>query len=144
MTTQPVREGFHSVTPYLLIEEADRLIGFLREAFGADVLCRETREDGSVMHAELRIGDSMLMAGEATDEFGPMPMSLYLYVPDCDATYQQALEAGGASVFEVMDMPSGERYGGIRDPAGNIWWIATHVEDVPPAEQARRWREFQR
>lgn len=144
MKTQSARAGFHAVTPYLLIEGVDPLIRFLCEAFAAEALCRETRADGSVMHAELRIGDSMLMVGEATEEFGAMPMSIYLYVQDCDATYQQALEAGGVSVFEVMDMPSGERYGGVRDPTGNIWWIATHVEEVTPAEQARSWREFQR
>ncbi len=73
-----------------------------------------------------------------------MPTSIYLYVPDCDTVYQQALAAGGVSVFEMMDLPSGERYGGVKDPFGNIWWIATHVEDLSPEEQERRWREFKR
>lgn len=144
MKTEPIRDGFGTVTPYLLVERADRLIKFLCDAFVASVLCREVRPDGSIMHSELLVGDSMLMLGEANDEFGPMPTSIYLYVPDCDAIYQQALKAGGESVFEVMAMPSGERYGGVKDPAGNIWWVATHIEDVSPQEQERRWREFQR
>jgi PhnB protein len=144
MKSESTRDGFRTVTPYLLVEGADRLITFLCEAFAANVRCREARPDGSVMHSELRVGDSMLMLGEANDEFGPMPTSIYLYVPDCDSVYQQALKAGGNSVFELMDMPSGERYGGVKDPAGNIWWIATHIEDVSPEEQERRWREFRR
>lgn len=144
MKTEPIRDGFRTVTPYLLVERADRLIKFLCDAFAASVLCREVRPDGSIMHSELRVGDSMLMLGEANDEFGPMPTSIYLYVPDCDAIYQQALKAGGESVFEVMGMPSGERYGGVKDPTGNIWWVATHIEDVSPQEQERRWREFRR
>jgi PhnB protein len=114
------------------------------EAFTAEVLSCETRPDGTIMHAEVRIGDSMVMMGEANDDVGRMPMSLYLYVTDCDAVYRRALEVGGTSVCEVMNLPSGERYGGVKDPCGNIWWIATHVEDVPPEEQARRWRTFRR
>jgi PhnB protein len=92
----------------------------------------------------MRIGDSMLMLAETTSEFGPMPTSVYLYVLDCDTAYRQALEAGGVSVFDIMRLPSGERYGGVKDPCGNIWWIATHVEDLSPEEQERRWKEFKR
>jgi uncharacterized glyoxalase superfamily protein PhnB len=144
MTVKPIRDGFHTVTPYLLVQGVARLITFLTEAFTAEVLSRETRPDGTIMHAEVRVGDSMVMMGEASDEFGRMPTSIYLYVTDCDAVYRRALEVGGSSVFEIMNLPSGERYGGVKDPCGNIWWIATHVEDVPPEEQARRWLEFRR
>jgi len=91
---------------------------------------------------EMRIGDSMLMLADATAQFAAMPTSIYLYVTDSDAVYQSALHAGGVSIFPIMTLPSGERYGGIKDPAGNIWWVATHVEDVPPEEEERRWREF--
>ena len=143
MAANPIREGFHTITPYLLVEGAAQLLTFLPEAFGAQVLAKETRPDGTIMHAELRIGNSMLMMGEASSDFGPMPASIYLYVTDCDAVYERALQAGGTSVFGVMDLPSGERYGGVKDPCGNIWWIATHVEDLSPEEQARRWRAFQ-
>lgn len=144
MGVNPIREGFRTVTPYLFVAGAPRLLAFLHAAFDAESLAQEARPDGTVMHAELRIGDSMLMLAEASDEFGPMPTSIYLYVEDCDAVYQRALTAGGTSVFEIMTLPSGERYGGVKDPCGNIWWIATHVEDVPQEEQQRRWREFQR
>ena len=77
-----------------------------------------------------------------TEQFGPTPTSIYLYVADCDAVYQSALDSGGVSVFPIMTLPSGERYGGVKDSCGNIWWIATHVEDVPPDEEERRWKEF--
>ena len=142
MTVNPIREGFRSVTPYLFVTGAARLLEYLPAAFNAELLTHESRPDGAIMHAELRIGDSMLMMAEASDGFGPMTSSIYLYVIDCDSVYQQALKAGGTSVFEITTLPSGERYGGIKDPCGNIWWIATHVEDIPPEEQQRRWREF--
>jgi len=95
------------------------------------------------MHATIRVGDLMLMLADPTPpEFGAMPTSIYLYVPDCDAVYQRALESCGVSVFPMMTLPSGQRYGGIKDPCGNIWWVATQVEDVPPDEQERRWKQF--
>ncbi len=141
MTVNPIRDGFRAITPYLLIADATRLIDFVTAAFNGELLGRETRPDGTTMHAEMRVGDSMLMLGEASDR-PPMPSSIYLYVQDCDAVYQRALAAGGVSIFEMMNLPSGERYGGVQDPSGNIWWIATHVEDVAPEEQARRWANF--
>lgn len=144
MTLKPIRDGFHTAPPYFLAAGVGQLITFVSEAFEADVLGREMRPDGAIMHAEARIGDSMIMMGEASAEFGSMPTSIYLYVPDCDAVYRLALQAGGSSVFEIMDLPSGERYGGVKDPCGNIWWTATHVEDVSPEEQAISWSEFQR
>jgi uncharacterized glyoxalase superfamily protein PhnB len=142
MPTQPIREGFHALTPYLFAQGASRLIEFVSAAFGGEVTFRKSRPDGAVMHAEMRIGDSMLMLADVSAGFGPRPTSVYLYVPDCDAVFQSALQAGGVSVFPVMTLPSGERYGGIKDPSGNIWWVATHVEDVPPEEEDRRWKEF--
>ena len=144
MTVDPIREGFRAVTPYFFVEGAPRLIEFVVAAFDAQVVGLENRPDGTVMHAEIRINDSMIMMGEANDEFGPMPCSIYLYVTDCDSVYLRAIENGGVSVFEVMNLPSGERYGGVKDPCGNIWWIATHVEDLSQEEQEKRWREFKR
>ncbi len=84
----------------------------------------------------------MLMLADPTPEFGAMPTSIYLYVADCDAVYHRALSSNGVSVFPMMTLPSGQRYGGIKDPCGNIWWVATQVEDVSPDEQERRWKEF--
>ena len=142
MPARPIREGFHTLTPYLFAEGASRLIDFICAAFGGTVTFRKDRPDGSLMHCEIQVGDSMLMLGDATAEFGPMPASLYLYVNDCDAVFRSALDAGGVSVFPMMTLPSGERYGGIKDPCGNIWWVATHVEDVSAEEEDRRWKEF--
>ena len=142
MSVKPVRDGFHAITPYFFAQGADRLIDFISRAFAGEEVYRKARSDGSIMHAEMRIGDSMLMLGEAPAEFGSMPSSIYLYVSDSDAVFERALSAGGMSVFPVMTLPSGERYGGVKDPCGNIWWIATHVEDVSPEEEDRRWKEF--
>lgn len=143
MAVKPIRDGFHAVTPYLFAEGAPRLLRFISEALGGEESYRKERPDGSIMHVEMRIGDSMIMLGEAPDEFGPMPTSIYLYVTDSDATYEKALQGGGISVFPITTLPNGERYGGVKDPCGNIWWIASHVEDVSPEEEERRWKQFQ-
>ncbi len=142
MPTKPIPDGFHAVTPYLFAQGASRLIEFISAAFHGEVIFRQTRPDGAIMHATMRIGDSMLMLADPTPQFGPMPASIYLYVHDSDTVYHSALKAGGVSVFPIMTLPSGERYGGVKDPCGNIWWVATHVEDVPLDEQERRWKEF--
>jgi uncharacterized glyoxalase superfamily protein PhnB len=143
MSAKPIPDGFHAVTPYLFTQGAPRLIEFISAAFDGELTSRETRPDGGIMHATMRVGDSMLMLADATQPLGPMPASIYLYVHDCDAVYHSALNAGGVSVFPIMTLPSGDRYGGVKDPCGNIWWVATHVEDVPPEEQERRWKNFQ-
>lgn len=141
-TKNQIREGFHAITPYLFTHDASRLVDFIAKAFGGSETFRKTRPDGAVIHAEMRIGDSMLMLGEATPRFGPMPTSIYLYVTESNSVYRKALEAGGVSVFPIMTLPNGERYGGVKDVCGNIWWVASHVEDVPPDEEERRWKEF--
>jgi len=142
MSVKPIPDGFHAITPYLFAQGASRLIEFISTAFDGELRVRETRPDGAIMHATMRVGDSMLMLADPTPEFGPMLSSIYLYVTDCDTVYQRALSSGGISVFPMMTLPSGQRYGGIKDPCGNIWWVATQVEDVPPDEQERRWKEF--
>jgi PhnB protein len=142
MPTKPIPEGFHAITPYLFAKGASRLIKFISAAFEGELISDQRRPDGAVMHATMRVTDSMLMLADPTPEFGPMPSSIYLYVTDCDTVYQRALRSGGSSVFPMMTLPSGERYGGVKDPWGNIWWVATHAEDVPPEEQERRWKEF--
>ena len=141
MSVKPIPDGFHAVTPYLFAQGASQLIEFISAAFDGELIFRQTRPDGAIMHATMRIGDSMLMLADATPPFGPMTASIYLYVHDSDAVYHSALNAGGVSVFPIMTLPSGERYGGVKDPCGNIWWVATHVEDVPSEEQQRRWKE---
>jgi uncharacterized glyoxalase superfamily protein PhnB len=143
MSIKPIPEGFHAITPYLFAQGATQLIDFISAAFQGELIFQQRRPDGTVMHATMRIGDSMLMLADSTPEFDAMRSSIYLYVADCDAVYQRALDFGGVSVFPMMTLPSGERYGGIKDPCGNVWWVATHVEDVPPDEEERRWKEFQ-
>jgi PhnB protein len=139
MAVRPIPEGHHSVTPYLVVEGAARLLDFLKHAFGAEETSpRTSRPDGTIMHAEVRIGDSRVMLGEPMGEFKAMPASLYLYVNDCDAVYKRAMQAGAASVMEPADQFYGDRNAGVKDPSGNIWWVATHKEDVSPEEMKRR------
>ncbi len=138
MSVQRIPKGYHSVTPLLAVKGAARLIDFLKAAFGAEELYRFPAADGSVIHAELKIGDSVLMLGEAMKDCAPMPSSLYLYVPDADATYKAAMDAGAESLESPADQFWGDHVASVRDFAGNKWWIATHVEDVDSDELARR------
>lgn len=138
MTVKPIPEGHRTVTPYLVVPGVARLIECLKRAFGAEEVLRIARPDGGVMHAEVRIGDSIVMMGEPRTDAERMPGFIHLYVQDADATYRRALEAGATSVVEPADQFYGDRAGGVEDPAGNRWWIATHVEDVPPEELRKR------
>ena len=138
MAVKPIPDNYHSITPYLMAPGAARLIEFLKDAFGAVERERMTGPDGGVMHAEVRIGDSMVMLTDGGGDWKPMPTALYLYVNDADATYQRALAAGATSVMEPVTQFYGDRHGGVKDPSGNIWWIATHVEDVSPEELRKR------
>jgi PhnB protein len=138
MSVKSIPEGYHAVTPLLSVGGAARLIDFMKAAFGATEVYRFPAPDGSVMHAELRIGDSVLMMGEAMGDAPPMPIALYPYVNDADATYRKALDAGGESVEGPADRFWGDRVATVKDFAGNMWWIATHVEDVNTDEITRR------
>jgi PhnB protein len=138
MAVQPIPEGYHSVTPYLVVQGVDKLIDFLEQAFGAEERYRHRGPDGKTAHAEVQIGDSIVMMGEASALWKAMPATLYLYVNHVDATYKQAVQAGAKSLREPTDMFYGDRSGGVIDPFGNQWWMATHQEDVPPEELARR------
>jgi len=117
---KPIPEGFHAITPYLFAQGASRLIEFISAAFEGELIFQQKRPDGAIMHATMQIGDSMLMLADPGPRVGPMPTSIYLYVADCDAVYHRALSSGGVSVFPMMTLPSGQRYGGIKDPCGNI------------------------
>jgi uncharacterized glyoxalase superfamily protein PhnB len=138
MAVKPIPEGYHTVTPYLSVQGADKLIEFLQQAFATTEVERVMRPDGTIGHAEVRIGDSIVMLGEATAEWKPMPCAIYLYVEDADATYQRALQAGATSIMEPADQFYGDRSAGVQDPSGNYWWIATHQEDVSPEELQKR------
>lgn len=141
MAVKPVPEGYRTVTPYLVVPGIPKLLDFVKEAFGASELHRFTGPDGTIMHAEARIGDSIVMMGDPAGRYPAMPSTVYVYVPDVDAAYQRALSAGAKSVSAPKDQFYGDRSGGVIDPCGNQWYIATHVEDVSPEEMERRSRE---
>jgi len=126
MTTKvkSTREGFHSLTPYLVVTRPEQYLDFLKQAFGAEETRRTTGTAGG-LHVEVRIGDSMVMMGGG-EGIAPIPAALHLYVRDADGVYRRALQAGAASFYELMDQPYGDREGGVKDPSGNVWYIATH------------------
>lgn len=123
---KPMREGFHTITPYLRVPAAVELIDFVKSAFGAQELMRTTGPAGGI-HAEVAIGDSIVMIGGGAASHGvPMPTALHLYVPDADAFYERAIQAGAASMHRPIDQPYGDREAGVKDLSGNCWYIATH------------------
>jgi len=137
MAVKPVPEGYHTVTPFLTLKDAAGAIEFYKKAFGAQERFRMPTPDGKVAHAELQIGDSVVMLSEALQE--PVTSaSIYLYVPNADAMFDRAVEAGAQSTMPLADMFWGDRYGRLTDPFGVRWGIATHKEDVPPEEMGRR------
>lgn len=135
---KPIPAGYHSVTPYLIVEGAPKLIDFLKHTFNAEESARVKGPDGRVAHAEVKVGDSMVMLSDPTPEYKPIESQLYVYVDDIDAAYKRALEAGATSVREPKNQFYGDRNASVKDPTGNVWGIATHVEDVPPDEMQRR------
>ena len=120
-------EGYPSLAPYLVVPDAHRVIGFLTATFQATVARVFEREDGSVMHAELRLDDSIVMLGQAAESWPPVPCHLHVYVPDVDATYANAVENGGEPVQEPAKRDDPDRRGGVKGPGGNTWWISTQV-----------------
>ena len=142
MAVKPIPDGYHTVTPYLTVADAEAQIDFLKNAFGGEETCRHKDDKGRVSHAEMRVGNSMLMIGQARDQWTPKPAMFYLYVEDVDAVYKRAVEAGGKPIHEPVDQAYGDRTGGVEDSLGNQWWIGTHIEDVSPEEIERRYSEM--
>jgi PhnB protein len=140
MSTQvkAIPEGYQAVIPYLVVEHAEAVIEFIKQAFGAQELCRMVNPGGQVGHTELRIRDSVVMLGGASEQWKAMPTMLYLYVDNVDEVYQRALAAGGTSMKEPADQFYGDRTAAVVDQSGNQWWLATHVEEVSPEEMERR------
>ena len=148
---KPIPEGYHSITPYLVVKDAARAIDFYKRAFGAQEVDRMPGPGGQgVMHAEIKIGDSRVMlsdefpgAGCASPQsLGGTTCQLFIYVPDVDSAYQQAISAGATSTMPVSDMFWGDRYGKLSDPFGHQWGLATHKEDVSPQEMKKRSEAF--
>jgi PhnB protein len=145
MATQWRPDGYHSITPYLSVDDAARAIDFYREAFGAEELMRLPAGD-KIAHAEVRIGNSPVMLADVFPEqgnqsptgLGGTAVSLMIYVEDADATFARALAAGAESLRPVEDQFYGDRTGTVRDPFGHVWTVATHVEDLSDEEIGRR------
>ena len=142
MKVNPIPEGCHAITPYLLVADVARLIEFLKQAFDGTERAKFARPDGTVLHAQVCVGDSFLMISEPQSPWKPRPSMLYLYVPDVDATYKRAIAAGAKPVIEPVDMFYGDRHACVRDVAENDWWIATHIENLAAAEIQERATAF--
>jgi PhnB protein len=144
--TKPIPEGYHTLTPYLAVENADQAIDFYKHAFGAKELGRMEGPGGLIAHAELEIGDSRVMLSDPMPgatvkppkDVGGTSASIFMYVEDVDAVVKQAVEAGATVTMEVADQFWGDRFGSVSDPFGHIWSIATHVEDLTPEEIDKR------
>jgi PhnB protein len=149
MGTKPIPEGYHSVTPYLSVDDAAEAIEYYKKAFGAKERARMDAPGGKIGHAELEIGDSLVMLSDpfpqattrTPKELGGTSASIFMYVEDVDAVVKQAVDAGATITMEVADQFWGDRFGTVQDPFGHLWSIATHVEDVPPEEMAERAKE---
>lgn len=136
---QPIPAGYHTVTPWIIVKGAAQLTDFLKEAFGAEEIGgRVYNDDGTIGHAEVRIGDAVVMMFDTKETWPFTPSFLRLYVEDGDAVYQQALKAGATSVTEMTDLFFGDRVGRVRDPWGNIWWIQERLEGVEVEEMLKR------
>lgn len=146
MPVKPIPDGYHSLTPYLAVKQAADAIEFYRRAFGAKERMRVAAPDGKVGHAELEIGDSVIMLADeypdmdfrSPDSSGGASVTLHLYVRDVDASFRKATEAGAKPLRQVKDQFYGDRSGTVRDPFGHVWHIATHKEDLSPDEITRR------
>jgi PhnB protein len=149
MATKPIPEGYHTVSPYLAVENAAEAIEYYKKAFGAKETVRMNAPDGRIGHAELEIGDSHVMLSDPfpqastkpPKELGGTSASVFMYVEDVDAVVKQAVDAGATVTMEVADQFWGDRFGSITDPFGHSWSIATHVEDVSPEEIEERGKE---
>jgi PhnB protein len=146
MAVQPIPDGYHTVTPYLTVDDAAKAIEYYKQVFGAKERVRMDAPDGKVGHAELEIGDSLVMLSDAfpqssmkpPKELGGTSAGVFLYVEDVDAVVKKAVDAGATVTMEVADQFWGDRFGSVQDPFGHVWSVATHVEDVPPEEMAER------
>ena len=139
----PVPEGYNSVSPYLTINDVRSEIEFLCEVFDAKPKESLRLPDGTVSHSEVIIGDSVVMMGKAREGESGMQSMLYVYVADCDATFQRALESGATAITEPADQFYGDRSAGFIDPQGIQWFVATRVEDLSPAEIQERMNKAQ-
>ena len=146
MSAKAIPAGHHTVTPYLAIKNAVKALEFYKKAFGATESYKLMMPDGRLGHAEIRLGNSVIMLSDEFPEFGGKspqtlggsPVSIHLYVEDVDGFFKRALAAGAKERKQVMDQFYGDRSGQLEDPFGHLWWVATHKEDVAPEEMEKR------
>ena len=146
MATKAIPDGYHSATPYLIVKGAANAIDYYKRAFGATELFRMADDKGTVGHAEIKIGDSVIMLADETPgavchtprSLGGSSVGMMIYVDDVDTVFKRAVEAGGKSLRPLTNQFYGDRSGTLEDPYGHVWTVATHVEDVPPEELKRR------
>lgn len=139
----PIPEGYHTITPYLIVPDPKALLDFIQKAFGAKVDSVMNGPDDTIMHAKAQIGSSKLMVAASSDKYPPSLGTYYLYTEDCDAWYHSAMAAGAESLREPTNEFYGDRSCGVMDGNGVQWWIGTHVEDVSEEEMERRHAEVQ-
>lgn len=118
-------DGYHTITPYFTVRDAERLISFVTAAFGGQVVNEDRDQDGRIRHARVCVGDSVMMLNEAGAEYPPNDSQMHLYVADVDVTFRRALREGATAVMQPNERPHGDRMAGLLDPCGNTWWIAT-------------------
>lgn len=138
MSVNYIPEGYHTITPYLVVEGAEKLIEFVQTVFDGKLVFKMEAGEGKIGHAEMKIGDSFLMLADASEEWKATRTLLHLYFENADEIYKNALDAGAVSIKEPVDQPYGDRSAAIQDSFGNIWGIATHFEDVSEEEMIRR------
>jgi len=137
----PIPQGYGTVTPYLIVDGVSKLIDFLKETFHAEERARINDKEDHVGHAEIKIGNSIVMMADSTAQYRPIPSQLYVYVDNVDDTYERAMKAGGTSEQEPTTQFYVDRTAAVKDPTGNIWWIAAHVEDISPQEMDKRMKD---
>jgi len=135
---QPIPEGFTTLTAYLLVADAEKELEFIKAAFDAEPVHISRLPNGSIMHATVKVGNSMLMMGQVSGAMKPVPSMLYMYVKDADAVYGRAVKSGATVVQALADQPWGDRSGGVSSANGIHWWIGTHKEEVSEEEMLRR------
>jgi PhnB protein len=146
MAVKPIPEGYHAVTPYLIVNGAARAIEFYKQAFGATEIMRFPGPSNTIAHAEIKIGDSVVMLSDGSggtelrdpQSLGASPIGLMIYVPEVDKTFKNAVSLGAKQSREVKDQFYGDRSGTLIDPFGHVWTVSTHVEDVSPQEMQKR------
>lgn len=143
MAKKFIPEGYPEVSPYLIVDEPAALIQFITDVFGGKETRRHEDDKGRIGHAEMRIGDSVIMMGGATEQWAAAPAAMYVYVEDTDAAYQRGLAAGATSLQEPADQFYGDRTAGVRDRFGNQWFIGTHLEAMSEEEMTKRNQEYQ-